>query len=376
MNWKVEQLPIYELSTGDTFSIKTYTLSNGVGPHVHIQASVHGAELQGNAIILRLMEQLKAEDLQGSITFIPLANPLATNNKHGTYTFGRTNPHTGDNWNRNYTDIIEKTDFDIKEFCSKNLDKDWQQIKSAFKIELENLFKDHISQLQSSHQLSENNYLNLILQKTAAKADVILDLHTGPIATEYLYCAHYEKEIAKYLNFPYVLFMPDEFAGAMDEAAFSPWIKLKESLAELGKEIELDVYSLTCELGSEEVFSMTSQSDQLEGIINFLKFNKVLSGEIQTYPYKSCELSDNKTYQAPHGGLVDYKLSPYDTFKKGDTLCSTYKLNKLDPTNPIASTKFDLIAQEDGLIINRCPSSAVQKGMELYQVMTNISSSE
>jgi predicted deacylase len=38
------------------------------------------------------MEKLKEIELHGSITFVPLANPWAANNEHGTYTFERYNP--------------------------------------------------------------------------------------------------------------------------------------------------------------------------------------------------------------------------------------------------------------------------------------------
>ena len=83
MQWNIQEIPVKELSTGEVLSIKTYTLKgNKPGPHVHIQASVHGAEIQGNAVILKLMEKLKGLELTGSLTLIPLANPYATLNKH------------------------------------------------------------------------------------------------------------------------------------------------------------------------------------------------------------------------------------------------------------------------------------------------------
>lgn len=373
MSWTIDTFPIFELTTGDELSLKTYTLKgNRKGPHIHIQANVHGAELQGNALILRLMEFLKGKDINGSITFIPMANPLGLNNKQGIYTAGRFNPHTGDNWNRNYIDIIKKSNFDLKDFCQSHIDTDWDEIKSKYKSELKNIFASYIDKLKSDYKLSENNYLNLILQKTASASDGILDLHTGPIATEYLYCAYYEKEIATYLNFPHVLMMPDEFAGAMDEAGFMPWIYLREEFKNQGREIALDIESFTLELGSEEQFSMKTQEDQLEGIINYLKYKGCLEGEAKAYSYKSCDLSDYKTYHAPKAGFCEYKVSVGSSYKKGDVLASIYNLKELDPNSPIESTEYDLLAQEDGIIINYAPSSAIQMGMELFQVMTNI----
>ena len=68
--------PIKELPSGDKLFISSFKLESGhAGPHVHIQASVHGAELQGNAVIFHLMQYFIHHPFKGSVTFIPLANP-------------------------------------------------------------------------------------------------------------------------------------------------------------------------------------------------------------------------------------------------------------------------------------------------------------
>src|SRR5690606_31905720 len=92
-------IPLKELPSGDQLSLTLYRITGKQpGPHVHIQASVHGAELQGNLVIMELLRQFKTTPINGSITLIPLANPQATNTKFGTLTQGRYNPITGNNW--------------------------------------------------------------------------------------------------------------------------------------------------------------------------------------------------------------------------------------------------------------------------------------
>ncbi len=373
MKWTENIYPIKELATGETLNLKTYTLcGEKPGPHIHIQASVHGAELQGNAVILQLMELLNTTKISGSITFIPLANPYATNNKHGTYTYGRYNPVTGHNWNRNYIDIIKETNFDFKKFLTKHQGQSWEKIKKAFKQELENLFEEYIQGLMNKKTLSENNKLNLLLQQLAAKSDGILDLHTGPVATRYLYAAEYEKEVAYFLKFKHILLIPNEFGGAMDEAAFMPWINLFKALEKAKIECPKDIESFTLEFGSEETFCMQSASKDVESIINYLKYKGVLAGTPDQIDCHYCLLKDYKTIYSPKGGLVDYHFAPGDRFFKGDNLASFYNLKNIDPLAPISSSRSTIVAQEDGIIINRCPSSSVHQGMELYQVMTKL----
>ncbi|MBD64583.1 MAG: succinylglutamate desuccinylase [Halobacteriovoraceae bacterium] len=370
--WTIENYPIKELASGENLSINTYTIKGHAGPHIHIQASVHGAELQGNAVILQLMEKLKNKKINGSITFIPLANPYATNNKHGTYTYGRYNPVTGDNWNRNYVDVVKASGFDMQQFVADNKSLPWHELRLVFKAELDHIIDSHIQKLVDKRLLAENNKLNLILQKLAAKADGVLDLHTGPVATRYLYSAEYEKEISYYLKFKHILVIPDEFGGAMDEAAFMPWVHLRNELEKHGRDITLDIESFTLEFGSEESFCMEDADKDVESILNYLKYKGVLEEEPESFSGYVCKLADYRTLFSPHGGLVDYHFKPGDRFKENDVLASFYQFKNLDPQDPIQSSRQQFKATTDGIIINRCPSSAVHQGMELYQVMTNL----
>lgn len=373
MSWKIEEIPVKELSTGETLKIKTYTLfGEEAGPHIHIQASVHGAEIQGNAVILKLMEALKGQQIRGSITLIPLANPYATLNKHGTYTYGRYNPVTGHNWNRNYVDVVKAGGFDLDAFCSRHMEKDWSEVKAAYKAELANAFDDYVEGLKKENRLQDNNKINLILQELALGSDGILDLHTGPTATRYLYSAEYEEECAKHMLFKHVLVIPNEFDGAMDEACFMPWIHLKKAFKKAGRKVDLDIESFTLEFGSEETFRMDEGSKDVESILNYLRLKDVLPGEALAADSYYSKLENYRTIYAPRGGLVDYHFSPGDHFKKGDKLATFYQMSHIDPEDPVASCSHDLYADRDGIVINRCPSSNVHQGMELFQIMSNI----
>lgn len=372
MNWTKEIIPIKQLATGETLNITTHTLIGTTeGPHIHIQASVHGAELQGNAVILQLMEYLQHTKLHGSITFIPLANPFATNNKHGTYTYGRYNPVTGHNWNRNYVDIIGITKTDLTQFCEENFDLPWHELKLKYKELISNLIEMYAEKISLNKTLNDNNKLNLILQKLAVKADGILDLHTGPTATRYLYSAEYEEDVAKYLLFKNILVIPNEFDGAMDEASFIPWVHLTDKMKELGRDIICDVESFTLEFGSEETFCMDNAEKDVESILNYLRYKGMLEETPKEAQAHYAKLENYRTIYSPLGGLVDYRVKPGDHFNKGDLLANIYQLKNLDPLDPIKSTANPIHALSDGIVINRCPSSAVHEGMELLQIMSH-----
>ena len=253
-------IPIQTLPSGDPLSLTLFRIkSESPGPHIHIQANVHGAELQGNAVIYHLMTYFLNNPFNGSVTFIPMANPQALNSKSGVYTNGRYNTKTGDNWNRNYTDIFSRPkkiiEHDLETFVLSHMDSNWNDIKVAFKRVLHQTLKN-IEQFETTYGPNENKKLNLFLQKISAPADVVLDLHTGPIATRYVYSAEYQKEDVIHLNFPFVLHIPHKFAGAMDEATFINWFRLYEAFKANGRTIPLEFNSLTIELGSEETIDL------------------------------------------------------------------------------------------------------------------------
>lgn len=372
----------------ETISIFSFEGARGVetGPHVHIQASVHGAELQGSAVIYKLMELLSNHPFKGKITFIPCANPKALNYKHGTYTYGRFNPNTGDNWNRLYVDILNihssNGTFEFSEldsFVENHIESSWEEIKQEYKKLLFKTLESHQEKMET-YGPKENGKINLLLQKLSSQADIVLDLHTGPKATRYLYCAEYEKEKAQDLNFPHHLVIPNEFAGAMDEASFMPWYKLYEAFQREGRQIPLNFEAYTLELGSEEVINLEEAALDSNRILHFLNKRGMQFDNLEplakTNQY-ACLLKDYKSYYAPHGGLVEYLLPPGAAFQKGDVLARFINFKWIDLNNsqdkhPLKGALKELRANADGIVINHYPSSSVAAGSLLYQVMENI----
>ncbi len=90
------KIPVQGLPNGDDLYIRVIDVEGPEkGPKCYIQASMHGAEHQGNAVLYQLLKYLESNDIKGSIRIIPTANPLAINTKMGPYTFGRFNSGSG-----------------------------------------------------------------------------------------------------------------------------------------------------------------------------------------------------------------------------------------------------------------------------------------
>ncbi|MCP4913285.1 MAG: succinylglutamate desuccinylase/aspartoacylase family protein [Oligoflexia bacterium] len=367
------QIPIKDLTNGDKLNLTLFRLTGDrPGPHIHIQSSVHGAELQGNAVIYELLKYFKENSFAGTVTMIPLANPQASINKIGTATLGRFNSITGHNFNRNYVDIIDEMNFDLDAFIEENKDQGWDDLKKTYKKTIFTLLKEYQDKI-SPRGLSENVKLNLVLQKLAASADIVLDLHTGPIATRYLYSAEYQKQSAKYFLFPHTLLIPNEFAGAMDEACFSPWIYLHEALEEKGIRHPRDVEAYTVELGSEEKISSVEAREDARRILHYLCSKKVIEErpDIIHGDQYHCPLDQYKTYYLPQGGLVEYLKHPGERFRAGEALYRILNLSKLESLENLEDCTLEVEALSEGIVINHSPACSLGEGAEVMQVMEN-----
>ncbi len=371
--------PIKELPSGDKVSLSLFRIDSGQeGPHVHIQASVHGAELQGNAVIFHLMEYFINHPFKGTLTFIPLANPAATNSKIGAYTYGRFNPITGHNWNRCYEDVMARPEEQIggslKSFVASNSDRPWEKIKRDYKNFLFQSLKNLESYLSKKGE-NENKKLFLFLQKVAAPADIVLDLHTGPASTRYIYSALYQKKSVVNFHFPFVLNIPNEFAQAMDEATFTPWVQLQREFKALGKEIPLDFESYTLELGSEELVNLDKGHEDAQHILHYLKGQGMIEASEQFTFERPVQrhllLKDYRTIYAPMGGLVHFHKAAGELVKKGEKLATFLNFKRISDESTFSRALEPLVAQEDCYIINHCASASVSKGMELFQVAEN-----
>lgn len=372
--------PLKQQPNGDYLWLNLFRISSETpGPHVHIQANVHGAELQGNAVIYKLMKWFKENPFKGSVTLIPFANPAGVNQKSGMYTLGRFNPVTGNNWNRNYVDFMslpkEKSGLDLKEFVKENFEKTDEEIRSAFKAKLFQICDHYQANLGNRGGDAEDGNFNLLLQKVASPADIVLDLHTGPVATRYLYSAEYQKESAKHFKFPHLLVIPNEFAGAMDEATFVPWFELSKEFKAQGRELPIAFEGYTVELGSEERISFNEADKDAKCLLNYLKHKGVHDIEqtnLPSGPFKQCHLDDYKTYYAPKGGLYEFCLSPGDSFKKDQVIAKSLSFKPIEDGESLDEATDELLAVSDGVVINHNTSGSIAQGQTVYQVMENI----
>ncbi len=367
----MQKVEVFQETSSDSLSLRVYEIGKKIGPTVYIQSSLHGAELQGTAVIHELILRLKSIEVSGTIRLAPAANPRSINQLSGPFTQGRFSPVTGDNWNRIFWDLANPAQknnggLDLKSFVSNHLNSDFLCIQKAYKNLIKEILKN---KLCSEYGVSESKALAYTLQGLAADADYVLDLHTGSKAVRYLYVPIHCRESAKAFFMPCNLLVPLEFGNAFDEASFMPWVHLTNTFKEAGRNIPLQFESYTVELGSEETISLHDAKVDAERILNWLGSKGIIKYET---PYSfptpmACHLKDYKSYFAPSGGLMDFCVEPGDTINKGQILGNLLKLDKIGTDSAIVPIQSNAY----GILVSRASSSNCHSGSEVFLVMEN-----
>ena len=335
------------------------------GPKVYIQSSIHGAEVQGNVVIYHLIQWLQNMPISGEIILVPNCNPVGTNIKAGEYTLGRFDPVNGTNWNRGYYyDASEVAEFAKTVTSEESVASVKQRFRNHWRQAIE-------TKLASPWGLGLAQQLNLRLQQMAVDADYVLDLHNGPVSTRHIYIPEYAKASATLFNFPHCIFIPNVFAGALDEATFCPWWTLTDLLNERDKrQVDFGVEAFTLEMGSQEVIDFDEGEIDATSILSYLTAKGLLP-ESQLEPANmtrlGVNLSDYKTLFTQWGGMVQYCAKPGQHVKEGELLAKVLNIDELD--NEQGSV--DITAPCDLIPMLHFPSASVLSGTQLYKCFTN-----
>ncbi len=359
-------IAVAQNASGRNLNVAVYRISDGLaGPKVYIQSSIHGSEVQGNVVIYHLIQELLQTTIHGEVVLVPNCNPVGTNIKAGEYTLGRFDPVNGTNWNRGYfyePEVVTEFAKSLKE------NQPISEIKKSFK---QSLKLGIAKKLHQDWGLGLAQQLNLRLQSMAVDADIVMDLHNGPVSARHAYIPENNSTAAQALRFKHAIFIPNVFAGALDEAIFCPWWSLEDALKnKFGHQYSFGVDAFTLEMGSQETIDFNEGLDDAKNILSFLANRGLISTEYVLSKAKEqygVSLKDYKTLFTDMGGMVEYIAKPGVAIKKGEPLARILNIDDLDNEKA-----WEFICAPCNLIpILHFPSASVLSGTQLYKCFTN-----
>lgn len=383
--FKRTDIPTRKLADGSTLTIPVFTFEgkNPNTPRVYIQSSIHGAEVQGNGVILHLIDHFTQHPPQGTVVLVPNANPFAINQRLGDYGYSRFDPATGENWNRLYANITCRTASEkqlndqivIEEFLAKiKTSKTNNSIHDVIKKLRAELLSYLDKRLKASNSYAQK--LALQVQRMASDADIVLDLHCDTVSLPHVYTPSYAVDAARELNLPYLISIREEFKGALDEAIFCPWSNLA-TVWNNSMYPKPHIEALTVELGGQELLDLAAAKQQALGIIHYLSTKQVCN-DVPYQPVTQqyvCALNDVQSIYSPQGGYISQFATLGKIIEANEPLLEILQINDLDSkaltrNQPLLQSLITVIRASTTCIpIIRCCSATVHEGMVVMKVM-------
>jgi N-alpha-acetyl-L-2,4-diaminobutyrate deacetylase len=257
--------------SGSPMSIAGFKYSNGTGPSIYIQGGTHGGEI--TFPIFRLLNEFlkSSSDWSGTVTLIPISNPISWNQRSYFHTVGKFSHNDGKDWNRSFPGNPEGS------------------------------ISERIS--------------NLIFSE-AVKHDVVIDLHTSRISNPFFIISR--SDLVQHCASSGVLPI---YLAPTTQSNFP----LPDAIDNAGKK------GFTLECGSHDSMDENNSKKCFEAILNIMRIEGLLNDSEKVFVKKdSFVYSQYKNYYSPISGFVEYLHPLEKKITKGEVLFVVYPSDNLD----------------------------------------------
>jgi uncharacterized protein len=291
---------------GSTIEIKGYSLKGkqSIGKSLYIQGGIHGGEVT-IWIVEKLFNYLRKKEIVGEITLIPVANPVAWNNKSYFYSSGKHDTYLGKDWNRN--------------FPGNKYGTLGERISNA-------------------------------LLEIAKKSDFVIDLHTS----------RKSKPFSIVLNkhdLQYAAIAGLEYTYLLDTSE----TKTSNYTSTLSGQLATNqIPNIAIECGSHDSYEKEYVDMVFTGIVKLITHFGLIKEEVAKDEVVTKYYTKYVKYRAKNGGFVKFIKNVGERYKKGDTL---YEL-----LNPVCLHKLVKVrANEDGIVQKVSPTHIYRPGDEVME---------
>lgn len=321
-----EAIRVGQLPSGEHLSINKHEfVGDPKGPRVYIQANIHGPEVTGVPVVHNLIEKLKGQnELFGTVTLVPTANPMGLDLKIGGQNVGYTNlrRQNGTNWNRapNYASEV------ISELGEDLVDQDFKKASPLFAKAYIEHAKSKLSDGLEQGTVTTEQILSNTLQQISFDHDVFIDLHTDGNNLEHVYAFPHSVDRAKDFGFKYIVEDELKYLGYFQDAFMVPYVDLWKSLGNDYPSKNLPKHAFTVEL-SGKYFDEQYVAAATENVWGFLGNTGVINGSNNTIPEQFLVQGESLIrYTAPRGGIVLPIHHPGETVREEQTIANVQEV--------------------------------------------------
>ena len=302
---KKEMIGLYKAIYGDEVRVPIYTFGKGKNV-LYIQGGVHGGEVT-YFILHELVNYLKSieEKLDGTVTVVPICNPVSWSQRVYYYTAGKFDLYKGKDWNRSYPG----------------------------------------SETTLSSRMSKKIF------EIASKHECVIDLHTARNSKPYtIFMSDKSRQIVEVLGIRYNYFIDSK---NKDNSVFHG--TLNHAVASQG------ILETTIECGSHDDFDIESVKMVFEALkkLVHLKCLEEKNVDVEATMYV---FDKTTTVFSQVSGFAKYNVMPQTKVKNGD------EIMQIIPSDDITQS-VSIISPMDGVLFELPKTHIVWEGDELFKII-------
>ncbi|KRA50475.1 succinylglutamate desuccinylase/aspartoacylase family protein [Devosia sp. Root635] len=353
---------------GDTPGATTELYWYTAGPEdaaikVHLQAALHADEQPGTMALHHLLPRLRDADAAGQLkarfTIFPSVNPLGLANYSLRHHIGRYDIETGVNYNRRWPDLYPQVADAIAGRLGDDPGANIAIIRAAV-----------ADWIDSQRPHSAIQQLRLLVLKSAAASDIVLDLHCDDDSLKHIFTSPELmpglQDLADWMGVAATLTAEDSGGGSFDEVL--PTLYRKARLAHPDHPIPIGAETATLEYrGRADSFDAIGREDAA-GLFGFLATRGLIAADAGSEPASApaptpFEATEVLRVDAP--GLLAYRVELGDRVRKGQPIADLIAMD--GPEAFIA--RRPILAGTDGFVLSRVTGKYVVRGAGIAKIV-------
>ena len=353
---------------GDTPGVSTKLYWYTAGPEdadtrVHLQAALHADEQPGTMALHHLLPRLRDADAAGQLrahfTIFPSVNPLGLANYSLRHHIGRYDIETGVNYNRRWPDLYPL----VADAIAGRLTGDGRANIATIRAAV-------AAWIDSQEPRTAIQHLRLLVLKSAAAADIVLDLHCDDDSLKHIFTSPElmpgMQDLADWMGLAATLTAEDSGGGSFDEVL--PTLYRKARIAHPGHPIPAGAETATLEYrGRADSFDTIGEEDA-KGLFGFFAGRGLIATDPGPRPAPApaptpFEATEVLRVDAP--GLLAYRVELGERVSKGQPIAD---LIAMDGPEAFMARR-PILAGTDGFVLSRVMGKYVVRGAGIAKIV-------
>ncbi|MGV8831174.1 MAG: succinylglutamate desuccinylase/aspartoacylase family protein [Devosia sp.] len=364
MAFELHQTTLAADTPGASTTLYWYTAGPAnAATRVHLQAALHADEQPGTMALHHLLPRLRDADAAGQLnahfTIFPSVNPLGLATTALRHHIGRYDIGTGINYNRRWPDLYPA----IAAALTGKLGADPQANIATIRAAV----ADWIDSQRPGTAIQQ---LRLLVLKSAAAADIVLDLHCDDDSLKHIFTSPELmpglQDLADWMGVAATLTAEDSGGGSFDEVL--PSLYRKAQQANPAFPIPAAAETATLEYrGRADSFDSIGQEDAA-GLFGFFASRGLINADAGDKPTPApgpTPFEATEVLRADAPGLLAYRVELGERVSKGQPIADLIAMDGPDAF----LARRPILAGTDGFVLSRVSGKFVRRGASIAKLV-------